>query len=679
MSKKKKNKATYVDPYEAAYLRAQEKIENTTCDVSDNVMIDENGDPVVVNDRDYIYEDQSDRDDSVTPSYMDFIMNNKREKKKRKKPENTKDYDLITEDDAPLNTAAEIDRIAKKGLGNQNPEPEDGEDEMAPVDIPDDLKEMFPDMFDNVSGGMGSDDGATWFGPDDTYDDPYPEEETIEEADENREIEVHVNINPKTSGDMSAEEELATGAFHQEPDAVPDVDINPTEPEAYKPDWMSLSRICALHFRICEPLGRMIIDDGLAPSPVINTVMNTQCYDVNQPGLKETVYGDDGKLDLTYINKVETALWLYIVSSKHPAAVYTEEEYMEAFADIDAMDNKNFVFIYDDRHLDTLGPMVYAYHIPANENRYFNNYVKSSAKGFTNDPDFYPGYPSAERDVLAQLLVKVHIAEYIKQEREIFPSHLDHYLTTFRMTKDEAGIPAFNRLLEFTALVRIHRKTEIGDTIHPLEDVQKITSIYDFHYIRDVVFDIYDVVDGVDEDDDDEEDDDIIMPPTEDSSETVPMPPIEDEDDIDPMQALSEQIGAYADDEKDYTALIDDQITNHSVMDMADTLYEEYAKTAKEQGKPVLTKEQLAARMQKGVVGSMSAIRKTDGSADIVVHEKETAEPAVETKTEPEQVKNDVGSNTMMEALKAAGASVSETKAGEEKPTSLGSVPVFRK
>lgn len=663
MGKKKNKNKNYVDPYEAAFLRAQNKIQNTSCDVSDDLFIDDNGDPIVNDDRDFVYETDHNDNEGVTPSYMDFIMSSKKKKDKKKKKHDDGDYDLITEEDAPLNTEAEINRIAKKGLGKKAPNPED---EMAHTEIPDDLKEMFPDMFTDTDETESS---GLWFGPDGSYDDPYPEEEETEANDEEQEIQVEVNIDHPMRGIPEPVEESEM-TFTDEPDDVPEPELDETKYEPYKPDWIELSKICAMHFRICEPLHRMVIDDGLAPTPVIDTVMNLNCFDVDQEAMKNQLYGEDGKLDLTYVRKLEEGLWVYLISSKHPAAVYSESEFMEAYGNIDVMDNKNFVFVFDDRNADTIGNMIYAYHIPANENRYFNNYVKSAAKGFFNDPEFFPGFPNAERTVLAELLVKVHIAEYISQEREIFPSHLPDYVNAFRMTSlDDANIPAFNRLVEFTNLVRYHKKTEVTTNVHERADINNITNLYDFHYIRNVAYDLFETVNMIlgGADDDDEEAFDVITEDDVDDESDV-----EIDEDEDPAEALAKQIANYAEDETDYTSLINDSLPEQSAVDMADELYEEYKKTAKEQGQPVLSKEELASRMKAGVVGSMTAIRNKDGSAVVVSEPKEEEPPKVE---EP---KNDVGSNTMMEALAKAGCGMVK-KPEPEKATSLGSVPVFRK
>ena len=100
--KNKKKKQEFVDPYTLAYMKSQGDIESVSCDVSDNVEIDDDGTPFVVDDRDdYIYEDAPQTQSVVTPSYMDFLMqgakNGKKKSKKEKRQEDYADRDLSEE------------------------------------------------------------------------------------------------------------------------------------------------------------------------------------------------------------------------------------------------------------------------------------------------------------------------------------------------------------------------------------------------------------------------------------------------------------------------------------------------------------------------------------------------------------------------------------------------------
>ena len=713
MSKKNK-KDKFVDPYEAAYLRAQQDIENASCDVSDNIEFDDDGTPYEVDDRDYVYDEAPQETSAVTPAYMDFIMQGtkKGKKKKRRFTEDTGDYDLIGEPKEEHNTTRKIlEEMAGKMM-------EEDEEETPHAEIPDDLKELFPGEFDESSVFIG--DGTEndgWFGgPTDDemeQEEDYPEEEdeydipqeTIEDPYPEVPNGIHIGFNE----DPEPIEAQVPKHSYVEPAPEP-VEMNPSPvgetPQTAQPSWLDLSRLCAMQFIPIEPLGRLLIDDRIAPTPVISTVINLQCFDVNQDRLLGYIKGDDNKLDLTFINKIQDAVWVYMLSSKHPAAIFTKENFVEAFGDIDHMDNKNFKFVYDSRNENTIGGRIYAYHIPANQQRKYNNYVKAVAHGFTDDAGFYPNLEESERTLIAQLLVNVHIAEHIQQEREIFASHLPDYVEAYRMTPSDHGAnyPMFNQIMEYVQLVRTHRATEIGQVKNTMVDLNKIADVYEFNDIRDVCWNLFNVINnGASTEDDDDDMDDELLDSIDESDEdddmatdvdddysglkygpsSVNMPEIKDVDeDGDPMEGLASQIMNYADDETDYTsylnqAAIQEEVHDpnaQAIKDIPDEFYEAYTKNAAKHGLDVMTKDALLDKMNKNVTGTMTFVQKTDNTAEVISTPKEIVG---EPKEEPAK-KEDVGSSTMMQALAKAGYNASPAK---EKPpvTSLGSVPVFRK
>ena len=132
--------------------------------------------------------------------------------------------------------------------------------------------------------------------------------------------------------------------------------------------------------------------------------------------------------------------------------------------------------------------------------------------------------------------------------------------------------------------------------------------------------------------------------------------------DFDPME-LTSQIDQYAEDETDYSSLIDPNVKEDTATSLADALYQDYKSEVVKNGGKILTKEELADQVRGGIVGEMhvpSSVAK--------------AELTPEPKEEP---KSDIGSSTMMEALAKAGCKT--TKQEKSPVTSLGSVPVFRK
>lgn len=681
--KNKKKKQEFVDPYTLAYMKSQGDIESASCDVSDNVEIDDDGTPFVVDDRDdYIYEDAPQTQSVVTPSYMDFLMQGaKNGKKKSKKEKRQEDYE-----DRDLSEERPKERSVEEIMNERSVE-------VSKVDIPADLEELFPGAFDTAGEeaqvDIDRDENDGWFGPAEAYEDDDEDVDPEEEAEEAAEDEPDYQVSHIEHAYPIPEE--------------PVIEPSPVEPpKIEKPSWVELSRFCAMHFEPIEKLGRLIIDDRIAPTCVIDSVINMKYFDIDLDAVREMLYSTDTEgnvtLDLTYLQKVQDAVWMYILSSKHPAAIFTLKNFMEAFENIDHIDTKNFKFVYDSRNRESIGDMIYAYHIPAAEQRHFDNYVKAVSKGFLDDDEFFPDRNMAERKAIAKFLVIVWIAEHLQEQREVFPSHDADYVTTFRTAginpDDDMSFPTFNKLIDFVTLIHDHRATEYG-TPKTYKDLDNIFGIYDFDMLRDVCFDVFDKLtpdeDDADEDIDESELEDDTEEPVQpffpDFSKVAPTtelkpeemvgthpepsqvetPEIVDVDDdvdidFDPME-LTSQIDQYAEDETDYSSLIDPNAKEDTATSLADALYQDYKSEVVKNGGKILTKEELADQVRGGIVGEMhvpSSVAK--------------AEPTPEPKEEP---KNDIGSSTMMEALAKAGCKT--TKQEKTPVTSLGSVPVFRK
>ena len=722
--KNKKKKQEFVDPYTLAYMKSQGDIESVSCDVSDNVEIDDDGTPFVVDDRDdYIYEDAPQAQTVVTPSYMDFLMQGaKNGKKKSKKEKRQEDYE-----DRDLSEERPKERSVEEIMNSRSVE-------VSKVDIPADLEELFPGAFDTAGEesqvDIDRDENDGWFGPAEAYEDDDEDVDPEEEAEEAAEEEPDYQVSHIEHAYQTPEE--------------PVIEPSPVEPpKIEKPSWVELSRFCAMHFEPIEKLGRLIIDDRIAPTCVIDSVINMKYFDIDLDAVREMLYSTDTEgnvtLDLTYLQKVQDAVWMYILSSKHPAAIFTLKNFMEAFENIDHIDNKNFKFVYDSRNRESIGDMIYAYHIPAAEQRHFDNYVKAVSKGFLDDDEFFPDRTMAERKAIAKFLVIVWIAEHLQEQREVFPSHDADYVTTFRTAginpDDDMSFPTFNKLIDFVTLIHDHRATEYG-TPKTYKDLDNIFGIYDFDMLRDVCFDVFDKL-TPDEDDDDEDIDEseledateepVSLPtfpdvPAPDVSQ-VETPEIVDVDDdvdidFDPME-LTSQIDQYAEDETDYSSLIDPNVKEDTATSLADALYQDYKSEVVKNGGKILTKEELADQVRGGIVGEIHVPSTVQGvktvtrvETQVPMIDKETdtwiynsyeeyvaacktvnvpaglskngfeseracferSHPEAKPKEEP---RNDIGSSTMMEALAKAGCNT--TKQEKSPVTSLGSVPVFRK
>ena len=712
MSKKnKKNKnQVFMDPYEAAMHRAQHDIE--TADYSiDEVELDENGDPIV--EPEYEYEVAPKKKEQVlTPSYMAYLMGGiKVPKKKKQKKSHDEDYDLdfINDENSDINIEDALNHIAKQANAEyakdqaQRVQEEDpymkalnapSEEHSDATDTTEDPVQslapyLFPQEFNNESEENDGVDEDGFFGNPLDYAD---EEDDVENADssiydsDNFGIGVgnSAKSNEESAPDNESDVNYDTAKINDDADDKPS--MNATDSEIY----FRLSKICSLKFNIFEELGRMNIDDGIVQSPVIDTVLNLNCYYVNREGVYNHFLGEDGKLDLKLLAETQRGLWGYIISSKHPAAVYTVPEFLEAFKNVKYLDTKNFQFVMDDHdNDDRMEPMIYAYHIPASEQRKFNNYVKHAAVGFTNSKNFYPELNSSYRGILAEFIVYCNICATIRNDREIFARHLPEYMQAFRFASKEmpdgSKHPVYNQIIEFTELVHRHRKTEVGKEEFTFEDLDGIFSIDDYDQIRDLVFDILEIVDG---DEDDYDDDDVsyaVLP--ENGVVNTASEEEEEEDEDDPMDTLSAQVSDYAEDPTDYSQyLAKPQTVEETVDDLSEQLYDRYVETAKENHEKVLSKEELATRMKQNVTGAMSIVQNTDGSAKLssttvtelkpIVPNVESV-PAVEVRTESRS--EDVGSNAMREALLKCGARPSNTTSETSGTKKSMVIPVVRK
>lgn len=710
MSKKnKKNKnQVFVDPYEAAMYRAQNDIE--TADYSiDDVELDENGDPI---EPEYEYEEapKKKKEPVLTPSYMAYLMGEVKEPKKKKQKKSYDgdyDLDLINDENSEINIEDALNHVAKQANAEyakdhaQRIREEDpymkaleapSEEHSDTTDTTEEHDQslapyLFPQEFNDVSKETEGVDEDGFFGNPLDYVD---EEDNVENADSSvynsDDFGIGVGVSAKSDKESAPDNE--TDADYDIAKINDDAEDKPVMSETDSEIYFRLSKICSLKFTIFEELGRMNINDGIVQNPVIDTVLNLDCYYVNQEGIYNHFLGEDGKLDLKLLAETQRGLWTYIVSSKHPAAVYTVPEFLEAFKTVRYLDTKNFQFVMDDHdNDDRMEPMIYAYHIPASEQRKFNNYVKHAAVGFTNSELFYPELNSSYRGILAEFIVYCNICATIRNDREIFARHLPEYMQAFRFASkkmpDGSTHPAYNQIIEFTELVHRHRKTEVGKEEFTFEDLDGIFSIDDYDQIRDLVFDILEIVDG---DADDYDDDDVpyaVLP------ENGIVDAASEEDEDDPMDTLGTQASDYAEDPTDYSQyLTEPQTVEETVDDLSEQLYDRYVATAKENHEEVLSKEELASRMKQNVTGAMSMVQNTDGSAKltsttVIKTETETvvpnveSVPAVDVRTESRS--EDVGSNAMREALLKCGARPSNTTSESSGTKKSMVIPVVRK
>lgn len=673
MSKKSKkaNKGMkYVDPYAQAMNRAKDDIENADYSINE-VELDANGDPI---EPEYEYvEKKPKRKEVLTPGYMEYLMEEVKGQKKKKKKEIASedgDYDLdfINADNSEINVDDALKQVVKqanKDYGFDKKEPKE-EDSVV------DEQDLFPGEFHTEDSYEGMDDDGFFGNPLDYEDESDVEDADTPTASDNFSIGVG-----KVEMDEGEPDENRPAPKKEIYEDVEPVKVVENENESPL-DYFTLSKICSLKFTNLADLGRLNISDGIVVTPVINSVLNLECFDVNQDRVYNYFLDENGKLDMQLLERTKNAIWIYIISCKHPAVIYTELEFVDAFNDVSSVDSKNFILIADEMD-DTHEKFIYGYHVPAVEQRTFNNYINHAITGFTNDEEFYPGLPDNQRDALATFVVYCNIAITLANEREIFPRYLSKYVDSYRyatIVRNGNKYPLYNRFMEYTDLVHAHRKTVTSETAMTFGKLDEIFDVYDCESVRINGLQILDLF-SYDYEDEEEEDpidysSEMQEEDSDDEVETVEAESVVEDgyDNDDVMDELAKQASGYVDDETDYTAMLGASQVEENIDDLSSQLYEQYVKTAKEQGEEVMTKEQLASRMKKNVTGAMMSSMVVEETPEV-----EGVDPAVK-----EQPSDNVGSNAMREALLRCGAKPSTTtKKPIEKKNGSMIVPVVRK
>lgn len=672
-SKKAKKGMEYMDPYAQAMHRAKDDIESADYSI-DEVELDENGDPI---EPEYEYvEKKPKRKEVLTPGYMEYLMGEvKGQKKKKKEIESNEDYDLdfINSDNSEINVDDALKQIAKKANREYDLDEKKSNRKEDPVETEQDL---FPGEFDTPENSYEGMDEDGFFGNPLDYED----ESDVEDADTSIASDnFSIGVGKADIYEEGEPDENRPTPKKETYDNVEPVKVVDHENESPL-DYFTLSKICSLKFTNLADLGRLNISDGIVVTPVINSVLNLECFDVNQDRVYNYFLDENGKLDMQLLERTKNAIWIYIISCKHPTVVYTELEFLDAFNDVSSVDSKNFILIADEMD-DTHEKFIYGYHVPAVEQRTFNNYIDHAITGFTNDEEFYPGLPDNQRDALATFVVYCNIAITLANEREIFPRYLSRYVDAYRyatIIRNGNKYPLYNRFMEYTDLVHTHRKTVTTDVAMTLGKLDEIFDVYDCESVRINGLQILDLF-SYDYEDEEEDDEDPIdysseMQEEESVDEVETVEPADEDgyDDDDVMNELAKQASGYTDDETDYTVMLGASQVEENIDDLSSQLYEQYVKTAKEQGEEVMTKEQLAARMKKNVTGAMMS--------SVVVEETSEGEDPAPVVAKEQAPSDNVGSNAMREALLRCGAkpSVTTRKPIEKKNGSM-IVPVVRK
>ena len=96
------------------------------------------------------------------------------------------------------------------------------------------------------------------------------------------------------------------------------------------PDWFPTSK--GIEFGVDTVLNRFVVNDGISPTTLA----------LQYIGIDDEI--DISKLDPDYMGHVINQLFMFIISSKHPTAVLTEDEFIERFAKYKHINEDEFAF-----------------------------------------------------------------------------------------------------------------------------------------------------------------------------------------------------------------------------------------------------------------------------------------------------------------------------------------------
>lgn len=274
-------------------------------------------------------------------------------------------------------------------------------------------------------------------------------------------------------------------------------------------DYMLLSEICKLTFKHHKELGRLYINDNIAPVSFIDlSIVNRQYFDYEE----ENVIGlisEGGSNEVIYDRYVDmvNALKKFIICQLHPAAIFEEEEFFVKFKNVEKLDVNSFRFFYE-VPMGKRGAMIYGYHIPKSEEDQLRSFVKATAESLMKDPFFMEEYnpyyvKNGENcsavNLCAELLVYLYLAKSIRDNHVGFlfgnEAYMDELTSKYNM-KDE-----------FIQLIIQNRRTKLTQDTSAEESIEDIIlerlDVYSCGNVHDMGNAILDFFEGLDIQDED--------------------------------------------------------------------------------------------------------------------------------------------------------------------------------
>lgn len=249
-------------------------------------------------------------------------------------------------------------------------------------------------------------------------------------------------------------------------------------------------KIRTLQFILNKQLNRMILDDGIVPTP-FNVekfkIMAEIITDIND-------YVDDSDRSIDdYVSNALSVLMTFIVGCKHPAAILTVDEFVEAFKfviDVGRSDIYKF-FSFDDYVL---------IHI----------IDEDSYTAFTEWMDSMNLSPED------QLNFMINLTKMVVNVHNSFDVYEEEYVEKFKKIIDKDKQAVISHILDDTTTILDYDEDEAD-----FDDLMEVCGITDFHEHRDLVMRF--IIDATDDEqlgteewdgtDDDEDDDEYDTPP----------------------------------------------------------------------------------------------------------------------------------------------------------------------
>ena len=340
-------------------------------------------------------------------------------------------------------------------------------------------------------------------GPEEEMDD-YREE--YEEDDPYR-VTFEIKDGPVEEMEPVAEYEKPVRAESKPPRKMPASVPGKVSTKTTTSNYMVLSEICSTKFSYYEELGRLIINDSIAPISILDLNIISKHYFPYEDEDLIGIIGEGNGTDEVHYERfvdVTTSLRKYIFTLMHPCAIFTDEEFFKKFAHISELDLNSFRFFYE-CSIGDRPAMVYAYHIPKAQEDQLKAFVKRTAEKLIANPAFLDLYNPFYTDrngknysaveICAELLVYLYLAKKM-QDHIGFVIGNDGYMNALIESEK------FNLKEPFMELIRMNRRTKESDETVDEDTILERLGVYSCGEVHDMGNAILEFFAG-DEDDED--------------------------------------------------------------------------------------------------------------------------------------------------------------------------------